>query len=128
MPIQSAVGLGAANLAGDVLFVQILLAGWHALEGIPPLAIDGDIGPEMIDSIKKFQREQQTGGAEGRIDPGDAALARLEELHLRGVRAAAVNPAPASLLPPGVPQPVLPGPVVDEICRRYLDTLRKNLD
>src|SRR5262245_56416475 len=71
--IQCSVGRGGVNRTDDVRTIQDALNRMGPLRSgpVPPLDVDGFIGPKTIGAIEKFQREQ-CGFAwpDGRVDPG----------------------------------------------------------
>jgi peptidoglycan hydrolase-like protein with peptidoglycan-binding domain len=79
--IGGSVGLGGSNVPQDVSLVQGMLNAVRALslEGLPPLKIDGRIGPLTTAAIKRFQ-QSTLGFSDGRIDPAGRTLARLNVL------------------------------------------------
>jgi hypothetical protein len=82
----------------------------------------------MIAALKDFQRQQQTGAVDGRVDPGGPVLAKLEELHIRGLSANDISSLPGLVTRPGMPWTGLPPGVTPEVLfREYLDTLRNAL-
>ncbi len=84
MPIQAPVGKDAANVRGDVRFVQVMLTDWLLRNGLRGLEINGRVGPEMLAAIKLFEQRygRDTGHTGGRISPDGATIRRLEEMHL----------------------------------------------
>ena len=91
--ISASVGaMGGINRANDVITVQELLNGVTPAQGgpAPSLAVDGICGPLTKKAIQAFQLEHfGWKGADGRVDPGQQTLAKLNELSTGG--------------PPGVP-------------------------
>jgi peptidoglycan hydrolase-like protein with peptidoglycan-binding domain len=79
--LRGSVGSGGANGAQDVRLVQTLLNAVKPL--VPqvgaPLTVDGLVGPKTTGAIRNFQNAQ-FGVADGRIDPGQRTLARLNVL------------------------------------------------
>lgn len=77
--ISASVGVGAPNRHGDVLTVQRLLNRVPASEGgpIPKLVEDGICGPKTVGAIRQFQT-RQFGSSDGRVDPGQKSLRKLE--------------------------------------------------
>ena len=80
LSITASVGMGAVNNADDVSTVQELLNVVPPDQGgpVPPLAVDGLIGPNTIKAINKFQIKQ-LGFQDGRVDPGKDTIKRLNE-------------------------------------------------
>lgn len=76
--ISRAVGSGAFNAPVDVRTVQALLNDAQpALGGADPeLVVDGTVGPKTITAIHRFQ-VAQLGWGDGRVDPGQATMAKL---------------------------------------------------
>lgn len=85
--IVNSVGNGAANLKSDVRVVQELLNRCITyLIPVRLLKVDGDCGPITIGVILEFQRRVMgLRSPSGRIDPGQAAIRKLNQL--------ATNPA-----------------------------------
>lgn len=78
--ITKAVGLGAPNVAQDVVNIQYGLDQTAPIDGGPatPLVIDGKCGPKTNKAIRDFQMKQfGFSGADGRIDPGRQTIQRL---------------------------------------------------
>ena len=69
--IGRSVGFGGANQKADVQLIQKLLNAVPSAKGgpMPTLDLDGLCGPVTCGAIKRFQ-SQNTGSADGRIDPG----------------------------------------------------------
>jgi peptidoglycan hydrolase-like protein with peptidoglycan-binding domain len=84
MPINAPVGVGGANVAGDVMYIQILLNDWRVRNKVEPITVDGVIGPETNAAIKTFEF-RYTPARDGRIDPNGPTLQMLEQFHLDGV-------------------------------------------
>src|SRR5262245_50233720 len=82
--ITAAVGTTPAlNRAQDVETIQTLLNQVPANQGGPNplLDLDGLIGPLTIGAIRKFQ-SFHLGFNDGRVDPGQKTLAKLNEFDL----------------------------------------------
>ncbi len=78
MCIERSVGEGGANARGDVTIVQVLLNMNRA--GLPPLGVDGGIGPKTIEAIRAFQTgTMKVANADGRVDPRGGTLAVLRK-------------------------------------------------
>ncbi len=84
MAITSSVGVGGKNVAGDVMYVQLLLNDARMRSGLPPIAIDGLTGPETESAIRAFQA-LFTPSRDGRVDPNGPTISALEDAHLLGV-------------------------------------------
>ena len=78
--ISASVGFGGKNLAADVRTVQKLLNAVPQIAGgpVPPLAVDGLVGPKTIAAIQRFQKAQ-LGWSDGRVDPGGPTIQRLRQ-------------------------------------------------
>jgi hypothetical protein len=74
--ITRSVGFGGVNLPGDTRTVQELLNDARADTGLPPIKVDGLVGPETIGAIRQFQ-QSRLGFADGRVDPGGPTLQAL---------------------------------------------------
>lgn len=79
--ISASVGVGGRNLPDDVRTVQRLLNGVTPANGgpVPPLAVDGFVGPKTNGAITAFQRKHFPFH-DGRVDPGGPTLRKLGEL------------------------------------------------
>jgi peptidoglycan hydrolase-like protein with peptidoglycan-binding domain len=79
--ISGPVGQGGTNNSKDVVLVQSLLNAVRALAlpGLPPLKVDGLVGPLTIAAINRFQKAT-LGFSDGRVDPAGRTLARLNVL------------------------------------------------
>jgi peptidoglycan hydrolase-like protein with peptidoglycan-binding domain len=77
----SATGVPATNARDDVFVVQGLLNNIDAAGGgaSPKLVFDGLIGPLTVAAIRRFQ-QTQLGFQDGRVDPGQITIARLNVL------------------------------------------------
>ncbi len=104
--ISAAVGVGGANRNDDVLTVQQLLNAANARIGCPakPLDEDGWIGPKTVAAIREFQ-QKQLGFNDGRVDPNQKTITRLNE-----IRATGMGGAPPSPPTPTVPVVTAPPP------------------
>jgi hypothetical protein len=80
--ISASVGRWAANRLPDVKTVQELLNKAGAL---PPLAVDGMCGPKSNGAIFAFQKAH-FGSADGRVDPGQRTIKKLNEFDKPGGR------------------------------------------
>ncbi len=100
--ISASVGLNGVNRYDDVVVIQKLLNQVPVIEGGPSplLVVDGICGPKTRGAIQQFQLKQfGWSGADGRVDPGQQTLARLNQFD--------AGPAP----PPVPPVPPEPEPV-----------------
>lgn len=81
--ISGSVGMGGANRPTDVLTIQILLNRANLAVGSPakPITVDGFVGPQTVGAIKEFQKSQ-LGFQDGRVDPAQKTLKRLNEINL----------------------------------------------
>lgn len=79
--ITASVGQFGANRSADVKLVQGLLnlIPQHLGGPLVPLVIDGLAGPKTIGAITRFQ-QMNFGLADGRIDPNQKTLAKLNAL------------------------------------------------
>ncbi|MFL4967232.1 MAG: peptidoglycan-binding protein [Xanthobacteraceae bacterium] len=77
--ISASVGLGGRNLAGDTFTIQQLLNRARQNDGLPPIAVDGLVGPETIGAIRAFQ-QSRVGFSDGRVDPNGPTLAALNRV------------------------------------------------
>jgi putative peptidoglycan binding protein len=78
--ISASVGLGGRNLAGDTFTVQQLLNRARQRDGLPPIAVDGRVGPETIGAIRAFQ-QSRLGFSDGRVDPNGPTIAALNRIN-----------------------------------------------
>ena len=81
--LQGSVGRNGRNLSDDVRQIQKALNRVGPVNGGPviPLVVDGFVGPKTIKAIEDFQRTQfPTKFPDGRIDPGQRTVGRLNEL------------------------------------------------
>lgn len=76
--LSGSVGSGGMNRSDDVRKVQEALNRVPPEKGgpVPPLVVDGLCGPKTTAAIWKFQKTQGVP-ADGRIDPGQATIAKL---------------------------------------------------
>ena len=79
LTIFGSVGTGGVNAPNDVRNVQILLNCSHLILGNPStrLNVDGINGPLTEAAIRSFQSGVVMGVVDGRVDPGGAAITRL---------------------------------------------------
>lgn len=122
MPIRSSVGSGGKNVHGDVFFVQLLLNDWRCRHDLSPIQVDGIVGPETIGAITRFQQRFLLI-VDGRVDPDQETIRKLEELHLLGILTAEVCPENRRYLESLVPRP----DVVLRVYEIYLRDLREKL-
>ena len=87
MTISASVGRSGANLRADVIRIQESLNIARRLTHLPPIGVDGWVGPLTIGAITDFQRGAATP-TDGRIDPRGPTLKALEK-----VVSAALEPA-----------------------------------
>lgn len=106
--IQSSVGFGGTNRNDDVLAVQRLLNKVRAKIGKPlvPLDEDGWIGPKTVAAIREFQ-QSQLGFNDGRVDPFQKTINKLNELAAGQDGSPPVSPPPSGTSPPS-PSPSQP--------------------
>lgn len=76
--ISGSVGSGGMNRAEDVRRIQEALNRVPPDKGgpVPPLVVDGICGPKTAAAIWRFQKAQGVP-ADGRVDPGNVTLAKL---------------------------------------------------
>jgi lysozyme family protein len=92
MCLTGSVGHGGQNIAGDVLYVQILLADWLLIGGKPGIAIDGIIGNQTIAAIREFQKAN-IAVVDGLVERNRSTIKKLEERHIEALKnAIAVSP------------------------------------
>src|SRR5262245_18285261 len=77
--ISASVGQGGKNLQPDVITVQELLNRARDRQNLPPIKVDGFVGPQTVGAIRAFQ-ESRFGWADGRVDPGGPTLAALNDV------------------------------------------------
>ena len=80
--ISASVGLNGVNRPDDVTTVQLLLNKVPTDQGgpAPPLVVDGICGPKTRAAIQKFQLHHfGWAGADGRVDPGQQTMAKLNQ-------------------------------------------------
>jgi hypothetical protein len=84
--ISASVGAGGVNTQPDVKIIQTLLNQIPAAAGgpDPDLVVDGLIGNKTITAIKNFQTRHGLV-VDGRVDPGQATLARLNSLQVEKI-------------------------------------------
>ncbi|MCC6130084.1 MAG: peptidoglycan-binding protein [Acidobacteria bacterium] len=98
--ISASVGFNGVNRKADVIVVQQLLNQVPSIHGgpTPLLEVDGWSGPLTIGAIQRFQLKNfGWPGTDGRVDPGQQTLAKLNEYGT----APSVPPPP----PPPPPEP-----------------------
>jgi peptidoglycan hydrolase-like protein with peptidoglycan-binding domain len=95
--LHGSVGRGGRNLREDVSAIQNALNQMDLANGGPvaPLVVDGLVGPKTMGAIERFQSVQFPAKfADGRVDPGQRTVQRLNELlATRSVVSAAASPA-----------------------------------
>jgi hypothetical protein len=93
--ISASVGSGGANKSGDVKTIQRALNRVAPEQGgaVPPLDVDGFFGPKTGGAIRQFQKVQFPGWTpDGRIDPGQKTIKRLNELLTSASKQAFADP------------------------------------
>jgi hypothetical protein len=75
--ITASVGQGGANRPHEVRAVQLLLNDWREQNRLPPIRVDGLVGPETIRAILAFQTSNALP-QDGRIDPEGPTLRKAE--------------------------------------------------
>ena len=99
--IAHSVGRGGANLPDDVRVVRMMLAGFVAQAGKPPLSNSPQIDEATMTAIFQFQRQVMRFSApDTRIDPGGRTLQGLAQYAQRP----AGVPAPAAPTAAGQPR------------------------
>lgn len=86
--LEGSVGRGGRNLQADVSSVQDALNQIGMNDGgpVPLLKVDGFVGPKTVGAIERFQKVQFPGKfPDGKIDPGQRTVGRLNELLNVGV-------------------------------------------
>ncbi|MEO1104316.1 MAG: peptidoglycan-binding protein, partial [Pseudomonadota bacterium] len=79
MTISGSVGRDGSNRTEDVRHIQRALNVSRSLDGlVPPLIVDGLVGPKTIGAITSFQT-QHTRASDGRIDPAGPTIRALAE-------------------------------------------------
>jgi peptidoglycan hydrolase-like protein with peptidoglycan-binding domain len=99
--ISASVGLRGHNLEDDVVTIQTLLNKVPPSQGGPDpvLAVDGICGPKTRGAIQRFQLDHfGWSGADGRVDPGQQTLAKLNEFD--------PDPLPPPPIIPPTPEPL----------------------
>jgi peptidoglycan hydrolase-like protein with peptidoglycan-binding domain len=113
--ISASVGLGGGNRTIDVVTVQMLLNGAARSIGVPDtqLTTDGIVGPKTLKAIRIFQ-ENQFGVSDGRVDPHQRTIRRLNDIAKgavvladgpRGGRGLGVTATPSTAPPSSSPTP-----------------------
>jgi peptidoglycan hydrolase-like protein with peptidoglycan-binding domain len=100
LSITGSVGDGGRNLPGDTRRIQEALNGVTPASDrpIPPLKIDGIVGPKTLAAIRAFQ-QRRIGSADGRVDPNGPTIRELGRggpLAPPAKPSAAVAPLPAA--------------------------------
>jgi peptidoglycan hydrolase-like protein with peptidoglycan-binding domain len=122
MPIRQSVGSGGANLRGDVYYVQFLLCDYRCRNFIPPIKVDGIVGPETIGAIRAAQQDF-AGTVDARIDPKGPTITALERAHLAGVTDIQFNPEVKQYLKSNVPVNFM----LQRVYAVYLNKLRESM-
>src|SRR5687767_11994365 len=81
--ISASVGINGVNRPNDVATIQSALNDVPADQGrpAPPLKVDGICGPKTKNGIQSFQLKHfGWKGADGRVDPDQQTIAKLNEL------------------------------------------------
>jgi hypothetical protein len=82
LEISASVGQGGRNKPPDVATIQRALNRVPGNEGgpVPPLVVDGLIGPKTVGAIYRFQKHHfGAAKADGRVDPNQRTIAKLRE-------------------------------------------------
>ena len=78
MCITASVGAGGKNAQADSVIIQVLL-NLNRPAALPPIAVDGAVGPGTAAAIKEFQaRVMGQAAPDGRVDPGGGTLKALQ--------------------------------------------------
>lgn len=85
MRLKGSVGQGGQNLAGDVLYVQILLLDWLLQNGRSPIALDGVVGNETISAIRSFQ-QLNIAVVDGLVEQNRSTIKALEARHIAALK------------------------------------------
>ena len=98
--IQFSVGLNGVNRRDDTETVQTLLNNASARTGVPKklLKVDGWVGPLTVGAIHEFQKAQ-FGSSDGRVDPNQKTIRRLNEISKLTPAKPPAVPAPPVLTP-----------------------------
>lgn len=126
MPLTASVGAGGANHPKDARYLQYLLVDWRRTNNLPPIAIDGVVGPRTVDAIRNFQ-QRETRQVDGRVDPNGPTLRRLEECHMGNVFAGIRYSPPVRPWPGAPPPDQRTDSEAEDLFRRYLKELHANL-
>ncbi len=114
--IAKDVGDKAANLPVDVIRIQDLLNNNFRFTGLKAaLAVDGTVGPLMIEAIKTFQQTHpgiKSKRPDGRVSPGGPTLKRLQQCRK--------DPDFRSTLPRGFDANTLARPNIDGFVALYV--------
>ena len=135
--ISASVGLHGVNRSDDVTTVQQLLDKVPASQGgpVPLLVVDGISGPKTREAIQKFQLHHfGWGGADGRVDPGQQTLAKLNEFDTSPVTPPVpVPPAPEPegmdfVIVPAYQQDVFEAPITSRQFTYLVLDVKNNLE
>jgi peptidoglycan hydrolase-like protein with peptidoglycan-binding domain len=100
--ISAAVGVGGRNVPSDVKTIQTALNNVPPSGGgpVPPLDVDGFVGPKTNGAIAAFQRHH-FGWADSRVDPDNLTIATLRVFQPNNAGGVATPPTPrnAATLP-----------------------------
>lgn len=121
MPIRYSVGSGGHNVRGDVFYVQFLLCDCRCRMLLPPITVDGIVGPETIGAIGAIQK-QYSLTVDGRVDPKGPTIAVLEKVHLAGICSNQYSASFREYYPGGSN-----ALMIQRVCAVYLDTLRNGM-
>lgn len=94
--LRGSVGRNGRNLREDVVQIQDALNRVGPSTGGPlvPLVVDGFVGPKTIRAIEDFQKFQfPSKTADGRVDPGQRTVGRLNEILATAPIVASAAPA-----------------------------------
>jgi peptidoglycan hydrolase-like protein with peptidoglycan-binding domain len=122
--IRKSVGQGGQNIAGDVLYVQILLADVLVRKGLASISIDGVCGPKTIKAIRDFQQAGPALVQDGRIDPNGPTIRALHRKHIEGIGSGQLVQATYQL---GAAVDRVGAGSVQKLAEIYLSTLRAGL-
>jgi peptidoglycan hydrolase-like protein with peptidoglycan-binding domain len=97
LTISGSVGLGGRNFPADVRTIQASLNQVSPAQGgpNPKLDVDGIVGPLTRAAIAAFQ-QRQFGWSDGRVDPDNVTIRKLQALNDAANRVAGNNPSGAA--------------------------------
>jgi hypothetical protein len=103
--------VGGANRKADVITIQELLNIAHQKQGVPKemLVVDGLVGPKTCGAILEFQKFQ-FDKSDGRVDPGQKTLAKLNEIAALAGPAGVAAPGSRFGISPAAPAGPGPAP------------------